>query len=287
MESKHPNQSNQTSTPFSPPIAEDKKKLVRLPPPVPSKLVSKFNEMIGNVNAPAVMALPSKSDANIPTFAKLTAEIAIKNSAEIALSSLLCNESRISSHGFFHGTVFQELEAAAEIAKIQKDLLKQSFSNELQHLKKFIRYFGYQNRIIFGFLEIPSWGLKEEAPSQLRESGVFKDLVNPRVLIVIRDATGKHAWVDRLYYGDPDSLMQQKSSVSKSFPNLFEFTPHPFSCMPKDSSVVKLTSHNESSIPRLNDLFKPGSPERETFDSLKDQIESQSILELEMRQSNR
>ncbi|KAJ3024754.1 UNVERIFIED_CONTAM: hypothetical protein HDU68_007808 [Siphonaria sp. JEL0065] len=230
--------------------------LLTLANPIPSTTLS-------NQSQPPQQ--PSTTAATgVSTFAKLTADSAVKSAAEIALSQLLNHLGNFPPQKASFGstrisTLFQERDEVKRILGIRERLLQNSIfassrnsvgseglvvdedegssvcgsskcssrakkqqrscggSNQhveggaldISNYKKYIRYYVYDNRILMGLLEQPEWAREpgrsiddDDGPDEV-DSEVDYTLQPPRdpkLILILRDATGKFSWVSRLKY---------------------------------------------------------------------------------------
>ncbi|KAJ3171865.1 hypothetical protein HK101_011216 [Irineochytrium annulatum] len=194
----------------------------------------------------------------LPTFATLTSEIGIKAAAETAMAQIVnylgCSPpfgevtgiSRVSA-------VWNEQVEARRIsllrerivarknlgARTDKEQVSDDMATELKDvplkgssfalaggadMKKYLRYFVYDDRVIIGILEQPSWVDDEEPDTDsLKRRSVDSDRSirssrlsgNPTVTLVLRDATGRYSWVSSLKYKEDSgrTMSLMRSSV--------------------------------------------------------------------------
>ncbi|KAJ3088523.1 hypothetical protein HK100_008013, partial [Physocladia obscura] len=183
-------------------------------------------------------------DVGVSTFAKITAEAAVKAAAEIALAQMLnhlgnfppknasCGVSRIS-------TLFNEINEVKRILamrnRVKENSIFTSSNNslydenssptisekltcEISLFRKYLRYFVYDNRVLLGFVEQPEWAVENLANSSESWELEYnqKEPKDPKIIIVIRDATGKFSWISELLYKEKG----KKSIESQATPTV-------------------------------------------------------------------
>ena len=260
--------------------SEDKKRSKPPPPPIPSsKLAQKLQEFLGTSYVSIQPNVNSKSDPELSTFSILTAEIDVKNAAEICMTNLFARPLKENSQGFLHSSTFDELQAVSEIIDLQHQLIK-NVDHEPINIKQigsFLRYFSFQNQIIFGILELPAWALNHSCPSGLNKTNAYEERDNPQVVMIVRDMSGRYCWLEKLNYGGKQAMVKQNSI---DFNQLNRFTPSQYPYVPKNSQVIHALSHNESSIPKMNDIVSHN--DKQHYERTKKLVSEQSIHELNM-----
>jgi hypothetical protein len=216
----------------------------------------------------------------LPTFALLSAEIQIKTAAESVMSLLCLRISNFPPKNSCQGVTkltctWNEIQSIVKTAKMQQSLLE---ANEIGSTsidaKRFVRYFAYQKRIIFAFVEQPSW------------ANVDKRQNLPSIIITTRDSTGKFAWHGQLEYTDGSKRKNSKEESSKSFVGVGSElnlsaanSGHlPAVATPDEANVIKMESYMDCNIPSINELCI-----LETMASLSEEIDklrAQSVAEL-------
>ncbi|ORY23340.1 hypothetical protein BCR33DRAFT_796550 [Rhizoclosmatium globosum] len=167
-----------------------------------------------NITAPSPTIPTVSSTAGVSTFAKLTAESAVKSAAEIALSQLLNHLGNFPPRGARFGasrvsTLFDELAEVKRILRIRDLRRRDSIFGSGRN--SYIRYFVYDNRILMAFVEQPEWAIQpgsgglpycDEGPDFDCGSDESLDQKpkNPKLLLILRDATGKFSWVCKHMY---------------------------------------------------------------------------------------
>lgn len=268
-------------------LVTDKKKIKFNAPPPALKLMSKLANVSGSTSTDSTSGEKTDTEKGVSSFAKLSAEISIKNSADAALNLLLSHPMMVSSHAFYHdSSAWNEFQTARSMWLHQRTMLGNSRPDDVPNvsdLKTLVKFFGYQNQFIFGFVEVPVWAAKTDILSNLGlcDSDVFKDVTSPCLIVIIREATGKHSRVEKLDVGTPRAPVE---SIRKERQTLERFVPHLYPHIPKNSRVVKLASHNESSIPKFSDLIPKGGKEEERYKRIVQLCERQSILDLELKE---
>ena len=190
----------------------------------------------------------------------------------------------LSSQGFYHdSSTWNEFQAARSMWLHQRMPLGVEDAPKASDLRALVKFFGYQNQFIFGFIEVPLWAAKSDILSNLGlcDSDVFKDATTPCLIVIIREATGKHTRVEKLDVGTPSAPVGSKHKEKQT---LGRFVPHIYPHVPKNSRVVKLASHTESSIPKFSDLIPKGGEEEERYKRIVQLCERQSILDLELKE---
>jgi hypothetical protein len=216
----------------------------------------------------------------LPTFALLSAEIQIKTAAESVMSLLCLRISNFppknSSQGVTKLTcTWNEIHSIMKTAKIQQSLLESNRSEAISvEAKRFVRYFAYQKRIIFAFVEQPNWAV------------IDKGQILPSIIVTTRDSTGKFAWHGQLEYMDGNKRKNSKEGSFKSLSALdsepilgtLKADPQPEIPAPAEENVVKFQSIMDSNIPSINELCA-----LEKMESLSEEItkvQTQSLAEL-------
>jgi hypothetical protein len=213
----------------------------------------------------------------LPTFALLSTDIQIKTAAECALSLFNLRLSNYPPDGSCFGSSclnskWNESKRAQELMSLQHQLIDPNEPN-LKTIEdcRFIHYFAYQKRIIFGITEHPNWS--ETNPESLV----------PQTILVCRDATGKFTWFGEFKYkdlidheiktapggdlGSLQSVIEYAVDNSKVFekwktlvPSKTHFIPHELPKLPENTSITNSRGSNEDNIPSLlecaNDLDK-------------------------------
>lgn len=128
----------------------------------------------------------------VPTFAILSAEIQVKTASEQSLG-LICNNlanfpSIVSSVNVTRiSSLWDEIKENAQFQKINGIFSKESDINSEESFGTALRYFSFDNRIIFGITERPFCKEKQMAP---------------KIAITIRDGSGKYTWFAKCKYED-------------------------------------------------------------------------------------
>ncbi|EGF76898.1 hypothetical protein BATDEDRAFT_92176 [Batrachochytrium dendrobatidis JAM81] len=166
----------------------------------------------------------------LPTFATVSAEIRLKNAAESAIDTLLGLlgnfPPKSSCMGITKlGSTWDEIKEVQRLSQKQK-LQNHAHDSEDTTLidKRYIRYYSYENRLIFGFIERPVWAFAktdqtaskelyptvstgnlidiDENPPQTQRSDYDEALA---IAMVIRDSSGKFSWWSKSKYEDNSS----------------------------------------------------------------------------------
>jgi hypothetical protein len=129
------------------------------------------------------------SEFGVSTFAVLSAGIHIKSSAEQSLE-LICNSlsnfpPKVSSVSVTRiSSLWDEIKENASLVKLHQSSL------EVPIAETILRYFSFDNRLIFGIME---------RPPQLNDE---RDDLAPQLGLIIRDGTGKYSWLAKCRYND-------------------------------------------------------------------------------------
>ncbi|KAI8842536.1 hypothetical protein BC829DRAFT_446414 [Chytridium lagenaria] len=254
----------------------------------------------------------------LPTFATLKCELAVKSAAETAFAHLVNQLGHFPPFGESTGvsrvsTVWSELEELKRILEIRGKLRGEPSAFSISELRRFLRYYIFDGRVVVGLLEHPNWAYEEEDG----------ETVDPRLTIILRDATGKYSWTTKLKYIEDtgrienqwhsnrpspsatnsnlaavdnstksiDSIPRKRPSSAPArsvltpsrdpFPDA-RFTasiiptlaPH----IPPSSSVVHVKSENDTTLPQLN-VGDESMENRRSFDVIKKLMEKQFLWE--------
>ncbi|KAJ3248449.1 hypothetical protein HDU78_000611 [Chytriomyces hyalinus] len=184
----------------------------------------------------AVPTSPLKSNVGVSTFAKLTAESSVKAAAEICLSQMLNHLGNFPPRGSTSGvsrvsTLFCEISEVKRLLAQRRYLLDSVCSTSeldmhadghssledlgpsISEYKRFLRYYVYDNRIILGLLEQPEWAMPDNASNDSDSETSDQTPRDPKLILIIRDATGKFSWQSTLKYFDAN---QKKDSTAST-----------------------------------------------------------------------
>jgi hypothetical protein len=184
----------------------------------------------------------------LPTFALLSAEIQIRSAAESAMSLLCLRISNFPPKESRQGvtkisSTWNEINSIMHTSKIQQRLLRENGSDlPSTDYQKFIRYFAYQKRVIFAFVEIPRW----------KENDYKKTL--PSLILTTRDSSGRFSWSGSLEYKENSSDPASKIEPEKIDPFQQSLVPQHEDPIPSAPELIQLSSFNEMNIPTIQEL---------------------------------
>lgn len=278
---------NQTNSPGQNRAARGK---VNRPSMAPNKKFPKLRISFQPSMSNLVSAGSKDGGAGLPTFALLSSEIQIKAAADFAIESLslrLANfPSKNSCLGVTHlSSAWDEIKSVVQLAKAKRTLLEQReisspITSHLPENSKFVRYFSYQKRMIFGLVERPNWGDPNATPKE------------PSLIVTARDSGGKYSWKGEFHYVEQESKLDSKSKgksrstgldgLALSFDDIasvpiknheiFEkwngyaapkpiFQPARYPVLPEGVRVIEQKCANESNIPSIAELFGKEDPQ--------------------------
>ncbi|KAJ3311609.1 hypothetical protein HDV04_003873 [Boothiomyces sp. JEL0838] len=205
----------------------------------------------------------------LPTFAVLSTEIQIKSAAESALSLLWIRlgnfPPKMSCLGIAQlNSAWDEYKESKRLANA-RHALQTTFPDEpkpISDVHGMIRYFGYQKRLILGFVERPQW-----------DKG-YTSIHSPTIAVSFRDSNGYFSWLGEFQYlssnhgvkmrhsnycspttlDSPEAVVeppeQEKSEIVK-----VHFTPSKYPTTGNSLSIIELKSINERNIPEVDSCF--------------------------------
>ncbi|KAJ3107578.1 hypothetical protein HDU96_007854 [Phlyctochytrium bullatum] len=145
----------------------------------------------------------------LPTFATLKCELAIKSTAEMAFSYLMNQLGHFPPFGENTGvsrvsTIWNEVEEVKRILSLRKRYQNNMFDEDTkgplsftpQEIRRFLRLYIFDGRVIVGLLEQPTWAYSSE-DDFFEGQGEPSD---PALTLILRDATGKYSWTTKLKY---------------------------------------------------------------------------------------
>ncbi|KAJ3070356.1 hypothetical protein HDU98_006622, partial [Podochytrium sp. JEL0797] len=267
----------------------------------------------------ATASVPMKHDG-ISTFAKLTAEGAVKSAAEIALAQLLNHLGNFPPPHCEFGvtrvsTLFNEISEVRRILSIRERLLQNSifassrnsvdsegegaFNHSATHIhgmgtavgcahfKKYLRFFVYDNRILMGFLEQPEWAresghavMDEENDESSVDYSLQPRPRDPKLILVLRDATGKFSWVSKLKYLEVLKKVENGGTTAgggggKEVPGLVEKPKRPASAPMSGRKPMPVKLKEQQLVPHESE----GNIMEAVHSELKDSLGSMGVAE--------
>lgn len=227
------NSSSLSSLPEIPQASPEKDKRKSTKPAV--KLFTKPHSRSQSAGAQQAAVSTGSKDGGVglPTFATLSAEISIKTTAEIYIAQFMNDFGNFPPFGEVVGvskmsTLWNEFDALRKlIIHRQFEEMKRASiplnmnvdkSTDITELRKLIKFYAYDNRVIIGVMEQPAWMPSDphnntvaSAPAstmtsidELRQPDppaiVQPPLKNPAVTLILRDSTGKYSWTSFLKY---------------------------------------------------------------------------------------
>ncbi|KAJ3267429.1 hypothetical protein HK104_005904 [Borealophlyctis nickersoniae] len=283
--------------------SSDKKKGTRSGPA--SKFITKIRPPATISGAAGVSTGTKDAGLGLPTFATLSAELAIKTAAETAMAQFLNHLGNFPPFGEVTGvshlsSLWNEEREVRRIGGVKQKLKSidrdGSFLSEqsaadappnFAEYKKYLKYFAFDNRVIIGMVEIPQWAVETDGWEEGNVSGgtppaAFPRQRTPQVVIVLRDGTGKYTWMSTLEYSDDDkhNPTTTNSNITTTLLSAFttehhHFTPPQMPYSPSGATVVHQTCVNESSIPPLEKLVEAGTDSARAYEIVRKLTERQ------------
>ncbi|KAJ1554626.1 hypothetical protein HK096_002660, partial [Nowakowskiella sp. JEL0078] len=274
------------------PTSLDKKKSIRNP--TQSKL---FNRLRAQPNTPVTGVSTGTKDngAGLPTFAHLSAAIAIKSAAETAVAQLANHLNNFPPLGertgvSTLGTMWREDIEARRLVDVRRlnengiarhgsvGMFEVDSVNEFKQLngengewRKYLRYFALENRVLIGLLEDPDWARKVDCVRK-----------GSRLSVSLRDCSGHYAWTSVMQY-QTNGREAGEDLGERIAKNVIQFSPPKSPYLP-DTAVFSVVCVNESSIVKMVDLC---SIENEMCPFSKVNAYTQSQVELENKFSQK
>ncbi|KAI8901032.1 hypothetical protein BC833DRAFT_579619 [Globomyces pollinis-pini] len=279
------------TTPLSTPQQSTTQSLT--PTPISKKQQSRMTMVPARRLAKLLNAQPSSSNVvstpmkdaglGLPTFAVLSTEIQIKTSAETAMSLILNRLGNYPPTGSCMGlTRFSSAWNETSELSIISDLQGGLQAGNSSHKKfrstlsegKFLRYFAFQKRLIFGFLERPHWSSHANGSK------------SPFVALLIREPTGRHDWLGEFEYGDKTKVIRKTTLmettklpvIDREVVPKHHFQPSEYPYTPTNGSIVDYKCAIEDNIPALNDFFSVAA-EKQSYDEFYSETLEQTKIE--------
>ncbi|KAJ2994868.1 hypothetical protein HDV02_001280 [Globomyces sp. JEL0801] len=279
------------TTPLSTPQQSTTQSLT--PTPISKKQQSRMTMVPARRLAKLLNAQPSSSNVvstpmkdaglGLPTFAVLSTEIQIKTSAETAMSLILNRLGNYPPTGSCMGlTRFSSAWNETSELSIISDLQGGLQAGNSSHKKfrstlsegKFLRYFAFQKRLIFGFLERPHWSSHANGSK------------SPFVALLIREPTGRHDWLGEFEYGDKTKVTRKTTLmettklpvIDREVVPKHHFQPSEYPYTPTNGSIVDYKCAIEDNIPALNDFFSVAA-EKQSYDEFYSETLEQTKIE--------
>ncbi|RKO93932.1 hypothetical protein BDK51DRAFT_11033, partial [Blyttiomyces helicus] len=257
----------------------DKKRTIRGAGTAASKLITMIRATATLGNSIGGVSTGTKDNGiGLPTFATLSAEISVQGAAEFAMAQLANHLGSFPPFGEVTGVsrISSLWNEEKELRRIDHQGVPTRGEAEDPSLtaadcRAYARYFAYDNRVIFGIVDIPDWASAHEDCVAEQPSGAAspaidaalahspnaltadyrgsekKGVRSPCVTLVLRDGAGKSTWVSSLkYVEDPEE--PPRSPLDPSMP-LPEPAPHPHSSSsssPSSSSILSASSEDST-----------------------------------------
>ncbi|KAI8809231.1 hypothetical protein BJ742DRAFT_677009, partial [Cladochytrium replicatum] len=194
------------------------------------KIAAQFGGAGGPNTGAGVSTGTRDGGVGIPTFAVVSAEMAVKSAADQCMMQLINYFGNFPPSGELtgvsrQGTMWREDTETQMILDVHHSIRAngdESSNDNPESYQKFLRYFIYDKRIIIGLLEQPSWTYRS------------LNSTSPALAVIFRDGHGKFSWTTAIQYLDPEGSVQPSDE------------------MPNYEVPV---SSDEASIPPLDDLF--------------------------------
>ena len=267
-----------------------------------STLNTSLNNGPSSTLLPAVTAVCTgiqDSGLGLPTFAKVSAGIAVAAAAENSMALLANFLGNFPPLGERIGVSCKSSLWREDVAVTEMLIDRREFcisrgedlspinsvaldytSLPISEYRKFIRYYAFDNNVVIGVVELPSWHLE-----------IVSGQKEPNVVLVLRDANGKSTWLTSSKYMDINLKPKDAESAVVSPVNgemgavdyLDEtpnFSPVKMPYVPANSKVLRKTAIEEENIlPSVGKMFESSSESYKAFCLIKDQVDSEIIAE--------